>query len=57
MVIVVEWSNAHFEESGKTVYKAKNHSHEYFGEEILSGDREACSLSEESSLVRESRMR
>jgi hypothetical protein len=45
VVIVVEWSNAHFEESGKTVYKAKNHSHEYFGEEILSGDREACSLS------------
>ena len=45
MVMVVGWSNAHFEESGKTVYKAKNHSHEYFGEEILSGDREACSLS------------
>jgi hypothetical protein len=42
---------------GNTVHKAKDHSHEYFGEEMLSGDREWCSLFEESSLVRESRMR
>jgi len=42
---------------GNTVRKAKDHSHEYFGEEILSCEREACSLFEESSLVMESRMR
>jgi hypothetical protein len=42
---------------GNTVCKAKDHSHEYFGEEMLSGYRGWCSLSEESSLVRESRMR
>jgi len=42
---------------GNTVHKAKDHSHEYFGEDILSVKREWCSLSEESSLVRESRMR
>ena len=42
---------------GNTVHKAKDHSHEYFGEDKLSGNRGWCSLSEESSLVRESRMR
>ena len=57
MVVVVEWSDAHSQENGKAVCKAKDHSHEYFGEEILSGNRELCSLFEESSLVRESRMR
>ena len=57
MVVVVEWSNAHSQENGKAVRKAKGHSHEYFGEEILSLGRKACSIFEESSLVRESRMR
>jgi len=42
---------------GNTVHKAKDHSHEYFGEQVLSHEREACSLFEESSLVIESRMR
>ena len=42
---------------GNAVHKAKDHSHGYFGEEMLSGYRGWCSLSEESSLVMESRMR
>ena len=29
-----------FKENGKTVYKAKDHSHEYFGEEVLSVKRQ-----------------
>ena len=56
MVVVVDGVMT-IQGDGNTVHKAKDHSHEYFGEEILSGDRELCSLFEESSLVRESRMR
>ena len=29
-----------FKENGKTVYKAKDHSHEYFGEEVLAVKRQ-----------------
>ena len=56
MVVVVDGVMP-IQGDGNTVHKAKDHSHEYFGEEILSREREACSLFEESSLVRESRMR
>jgi len=42
---------------GSTVYKAKDHSREYFGEEMLSVKREVFNILEESSLVTESRMR
>ena len=56
MVVVVDGVMS-IQGDGSPVHKAKDHSHEYFGEEILSREREEFSLFEESSLVMESRMR
>ena len=44
MVVVVDGVMS-IQGDGNTVHKAKDRSHEYFGEEMLSGDRESPSLS------------
>ena len=41
MVVVVDGVMT-IQGDGNTVRKAKDHSHEYFGEEILSREREVC---------------
>jgi len=56
MVVVVDGVMT-IQGDGNTVHKAKDHSHEYFGEEMLSVKREVFNILEESSLVTESRMR
>jgi hypothetical protein len=44
-VVVVVDGVMSIQGDGNTVRKAKDHSHEYFGEEMLSVKREWCSLS------------